>query len=320
MKEKRNDNYTQGIKAYRQNDYESARDHFDTVVSIDPEYKRAKYYLKRSEYFIKRKERKIERKNNVNYNRAIYYKKTKKYEIALDLFLRVQKEDPDYEDVDDQIDQCREKLAKRYDWRIKVAKSQYGRRQYIKAYSNALKASKINPYGSEAKSLKDDISGVLQNRTRAYRKRADYYFNRKLYSRAKDEAEKIIRMNPWNEYAADMKKKCNRMIAVDRDYKTGRKLFRKKNYFAARRTFRSVNSREKGYKYTEAYLKKIDRALAGSIGVYYRRGVYYYDREDFAKAIEQWNLVLSINPNHKQAAEYRDRAKAKLEIKQSLRK
>ncbi len=50
----------------------------------------------------------------------------------------------------------------------------------------------------------------------------------------------------------------------------------------------------------------------------YSEGIRYYENNQFTQAIDQWNKVLLINPDHKKAREYKERALAKLEIQRSL--
>ena len=46
---------------------------------------------------------------------------------------------------------------------------------------------------------------------------------------------------------------------------------------------------------------------------HYTRGIQFYTEEKYRQAIDEWNLVLQINPYHSGALEYRKRAEERIE-------
>jgi tetratricopeptide (TPR) repeat protein len=80
-----------------------------------------------------------------------------------------------------------------------------------------------------------------------------------------------------------------------------------------------VNSIEPGYKATEQYLNKINAALVVQIPTFYNNGVAYYEKGNYQAAVIEFNKVLSLNPGHTQAQEFRQRAESKLELEKSLK-
>ncbi len=55
------------------------------------------------------------------------------------------------------------------------------------------------------------------------------------------------------------------------------------------------------------------RAKIKKMKKHYMRGARYYRKRMYKQAIEEWEKVLSIDPNHKQSKELIERAKKKIE-------
>ncbi|MCP4137670.1 MAG: hypothetical protein GY754_42275 [bacterium] len=318
MKEKRNKTYKEGVTLYNQGKYEEANDRFDTVVSIDPEYKNAKGYLAKTNNYLKREERKEKRKADINYARGMKLKRGRKYEAALDLFLLVEKQDPDNANVGTQIGECREKLAGKYDQVVALAEKQFKRKQYQKAYRTCLRAKKINPLGLKQFTLMDNIKSALEQKASPYSDRAEKYYSADKFKKAKSELLTVLTINPWDEDSKELLKKCNRMIALDAEYQAAIGYYNKKNYVAAYGRFRAINKKESGYKSTNKYLDKTKESLNRNASRYYRSGLRYYDSGKYQAAINEMNKVLLANPGHGKAQEYKQRAKAKLATRRSL--
>jgi len=318
MKNKRDRTYREGLVLYRQKKYSKAHDKFAVVVSIDPGYARAKVYLRRTEIYMKRKERRIQKRVNAQYITGMRYRRSGKYEAALRYFLIVSRQDPYYEDVDDQIDECREKLQRRFRYLLKAAEYRYQRKEYKKAYAISERALRISPNDQELLTLMDEIRGGLNDKSRKYRNYANKLYKRKQYKKAKEQCRRALAINPWDNKAKELSADCNRMIAIDRDYMDAVKYYSKKKYFVSRKMFASIQRREEGYRKTKIYIERIDTHIKKNIWKYYNKGVWYYDRDRFKEAVREFNRVLSYSPGYKNAEQYRQRALDKLATKKSL--
>lgn len=325
MKRKRDRNYQEGLLLYKNKQYAEAQKKFKTVVSIDPEYQRATTYLKRSIAYQKRKEqqqkwREQKRQNYLTkrYDLGLAYKKKKKHEQALDIFLEIYTVEPDFEDVEDQIDECRDELEWKYKQLINTAKEKLDNNQLKDSYRTLQTAKRYNPDSREIKSLEKDIDKKLADQTRPLKEAAQSYLEQNNYDKAESTLKKALDIDPWNKEAKDMLKTARRMKSIDQLYAQGMRYYRKKNYYNAYITLYSVNSKEKGYKNTPDHLNRLKVLLKKNINNYYKRGLKYYEQEKFKSAIREWNKVLMIDPSHEKARQYKERAEAKLDMKKSL--
>ena len=318
MKDKRDKNYKEGLILYKKGNYEEANDKFDTVVSIDPEYKDAKKYLTKTRQYVKKQERKEKKIAAQNFTKGVRYKNAKKYEEALDIFLLVKEQDPDHEYVDEQIGICRKNLVKQYEAKVNLAEQLFKKKKFQDGYRACLVAKKYDPMGLKLIPIMSDIESSLDDQTAPYREKAEKYSSNGRFDKAKEQWIRVLQINPWDEDSKESLANCNRMIAIDNEYGDAEKAFRKKNYLGAYSLFIAIDRKESGYKKTEDYIDKIRGILSNNINVYYNTGLRYYDGGNYEAAISEWNKILIVDPGHSKAREYRERAQAKLSTKRSL--
>ncbi|MBN1531296.1 MAG: tetratricopeptide repeat protein [Spirochaetes bacterium] len=318
MRDKRDRNYQEGVAFYKQHKIAEAHECFDTVVDIEPEYRDAKRYLRKTTRLLALKERRVKQRANINYERGVAMLNRRRYDDALRLLLLAQQQDPDHEEVEDKIDECREKLAPRFDQLIKIAERQYDRKQYIPAYRTYLKARDYDPSSMQVGSLRRRIEGKLEDNAEKYYDRGRELYNRRQYAAAQRQFRMALRAHPWYEDAREFLNKTSGRLNLDKNYTAAVTMFNRGNYFGAKTAFNQVNSIEPSYKATEQYLSRISGALAGQAPAFYNSGVALYDKGNYQAAIGEFNKVLAINPGHTQAQEYRQRAQTKLDIQKSL--
>jgi tetratricopeptide (TPR) repeat protein len=313
MKQKMKENYREGISLYRKGKYAEAMDRFQEVISIDPEHRGAKRYISITKEAM-------EKTSRVHYRAAMRYKRSGNYDKALDELLIVMKKDSDYRDTTTQIDAIRssDRIQKAFERTMKSANRLYDRKRYTTAYRTSLKAEKYNPESLELMMLKMKIEGALNDKSSPYRNKGEDLYSRGKYRSAQGQLKKALRVNPWDKDARELLGKCNKKIQIAELYARAKREYSNKDYFAAYGLFQKIDRMEPGYRDARAYIERTKNKLSGSINVYYKRGIAYYNNEQFKEAIGELNKVLKINPGHKQAREYKDRARAKLSIMRSL--
>ena len=219
MKDKRDRNYREGLVLYKHKNYHEAQKKFKIVVSIDPEYGRARTYLKRSALYLKRQERYQQRREEKKqrtltrkYHTALAYMKKRKYETALNLLLAIQRTEPEFEDIDDQIDECRDKLSWKYDRLIRTSEKLMDTGQYKEAYATLNKTRKYDPNGREARSLRKELEKILNT----YYKRGLRYYGQEKFRSAIREWNKVIMIDPNHTKARQYKERAEANLQIKR--------------------------------------------------------------------------------------------------------
>ncbi len=319
VKEKRDKSYREGIELYQQNKFAEAKDRFQTVVDIEPDYKNAQSYLARSEKLIKMKAQNIKLRANVNYDRGVALMKQGQYEGALDYLLLAQREDPNLVDADEKIDQCRKKLKPRLKQTLKTAQWQYDRKQYLQAYWTCIKAKKYAPSDMETSQMLSKTEDRLDEKAKKFRAKGKDYYGKKQYAAAQQQLQMALATNPADKESKQLLAKVNDRLNLDKYYNNAITLYNSGNYFGARASFQAVSNIEPGYKATDQYQSKINTALINQAPMFYQNGVALYEKGNYQGAVAEFNKVLSVTPGNTKAQEYRQRAQSKLELETSLK-
>jgi len=313
MKQKMEDNYSEGIELYRKGKYREAEDRFETAISIDPEHHKARRYLLITREAMKQRAKKY-------YEKGIYYKNRKDYVNALGNFLVAQKRDPGYKNVSEQIrslratDQVRIEFNKMYTYAQKLHKQ----KKYKASYYYCEKAEKYDPDSIELSTLKLRVALALDQKSSKMTGKAEDHYDKKRYPQALRLAKQALKINPWDNNAKEVKNNATKKLKLSRMYSQAERYYKRRSYFTAYKVFRKIEREESDFLDTGNYLNIIKNRLEKNLRSYYRKGIRYYENNQFTQAIDQWNRVLLINPDHKKAREYKERALAKLEIQRSL--
>jgi tetratricopeptide (TPR) repeat protein len=99
-------------------------------------------------------------------------------------------------------------------------------------------------------------------------------------------------------------------------YKHGVALFEKGEYKKALQMFSSLKP---DFEKVGDYLKKVRSGLKKTAEDGYKNGLKLFREQKLTEAIEQWNIVLEIEPDHKKAKEYIEKAKNLLKSLEQLK-
>jgi len=99
-------------------------------------------------------------------------------------------------------------------------------------------------------------------------------------------------------------------------YKHGISLFEKGEYKESLRMFSNLRP---DFEKAGEYLKKVRAGLKKMGEEYYKNGLKLFREQKLNQAIEQWNMALEIEPGHKKAKEYIEKAKNLLKSLEQLK-
>lgn len=130
------------------------------------------------------------------------------------------------------------------------------------------------------------------------------YFSAKKYQQSASTAEKILEYDPVNKDAMDFKNASY--------YEMGGMLRNEKKYAEALALFNNVDPDYKDVRQITDFLKNIDKNKSRA-AEHYMSGVNYYVNQDLEKAIKEWEITLSLDPNHPNAKKDIENARGFLE-------
>lgn len=135
--------------------------------------------------------------------------------------------------------------------------------------------------------------------------KASNFFKGKSYQESASAAEKVL------EY--DQKNKAARELMNASYYHMGKAMSSRKNYAEAIKLFNRVDPKYKGLKAAKTAAEK------GQAEVHYLAGVKHFVNEELNRAIKEWEITLTLNPNHAKAKKDIDNARGLLQKLQQIR-
>ena len=135
-------------------------------------------------------------------------------------------------------------------------------------------------------------------------RKARDYFGAKKYQQSASAAEKILEYDPVNKDAVDLKNASY--------YEVGEMLRNKKKYAEALAVFNNVDPDYKNVQQITNFLNNIDKQKSRA-AEHYMSGVNYYMNQDLDKAIKEWEITLTLDPNHPNAKKDIENARGFLE-------
>jgi tetratricopeptide (TPR) repeat protein len=143
----------------------------------------------------------------------------------------------------------------------------------------------------DSKEILADTKGLLS--------KAPAYYKFKNYREIASMSEKVLEYDPANKEAHN--------LINESYYQMGKLLIQGKKYHEALEAFNRVDSGYKDIRESVAFVKK---QLAGE---HYLRGVKYFTDEEIDKAIREWEVTLTLNPNHPKAKKDIENARSLLQ-------
>jgi len=121
-------------------------------------------------------------------------------------------------------------------------------------------------------------------------RRAEMLFNEKKYEKTVLVATKLLEYDPTNEQAA-------RLVNASY-YAMGKRLRYQGKYSESLKMFGKVTP---GYRDVQKVIAGVKRTMHKEAEEHYRRGVKFFVNEQLEKAVKEWEITLTLNPDHKKA-------------------
>lgn len=297
-----------GLADFQAGNYRLAMEKFSEALFLDPTNKQAKHYLgKAGEKFLEEAEAKkeaerreilrraqaviVERKEKVkeNYERGIKHYKQGELLKASKEFNAVLEIEPEHKETKKYL----EWIVKRFEDTVNKGEFKtvselyyaqgaifYINGEWAKAIAQWKNALKLDPSNTELSEFveiaekKKDEKETFEKAEVLYRDGLAHYNEGKLDEAIK-ELEEAIKFNPKHTKARDCLARSREKVAT-------------------------MKKEQEEKKRREAMDK------------HYFRGIDYYAEGEFEKAVKEWDEVLRIDPEHKGAQEYIDKARDKI--------
>lgn len=188
-----------------------------------------------------------------------YYESKKNYGAAIQMYAKANEiGDPHAEES---LNRCRERALKNYDKDIKTAEYFYKVRKYARAKQMCLYIEIYKKDDSRNLELKKKVEEKLDSWTKPYRKKAQYYYNKNNYKKAKFQMFRLLKVNPYDEEAQKFIMHCDKMIEYDETYRYAVILYSRGRYRKAYKNFKYIDDHVKDFKDTTEFMNKCQSKL-----------------------------------------------------------
>ncbi|MBI3193095.1 MAG: tetratricopeptide repeat protein [Ignavibacteriae bacterium] len=99
----------------------------------------------------------------------------------------------------------------------------------------------------------------------------------------------------------------------------GKSAFEQENYLEAISVFQEYLKQDPKNKDAQTFIDRARDSLVPKVEEYFKIGLQYYVEENYKKALEVWNIALTIKQDHQAILEYKNRAELKLKALEKLK-
>lgn len=350
--------YSKAVDLYAAKEFLRARDLFNEVENILPNYEKTNDYRKRMPWDIRQKEKedkieelkkkKQEQEKLLNrYKEAVFLYQKEDYKAALKKFKELYDENPSYKNVFVYMHRISKKLDRtRIEFLLEKAKVLYENKQYVEARDLFLKVLDLEPMNPSVSIYMERLPGVIQNQEKfqlrqkaqiLYRQAISLYRDRQ-YKQMVEELQNIRFVFPGYKKTDYYIKRALEKIKqeetekftreVELTYKLSLALFKKEKWELSLEKFKEVESKIYDYKNTSRYIeqalekikKNEETTQAREIESLYKQAVILYKNQEWSAALDRLQEVAKQEEHYRNTDMYIKRVKKYLEIERQALK
>ncbi|MBC7186013.1 MAG: tetratricopeptide repeat protein [Calditrichaeota bacterium] len=308
------EHYLRGHALLSDGKVKEAKQELEQALAYEPEHAGAQRLLQEVLTELGRQQKQVE----ALLADAIRAERYNEYLRAYTKYRQAQSLDPDNQSAALGVKRLGERVAAHINARLAAGTAAYRRGDYAEARRLLSQVLQLDPQHQEA-------SRFLQLSQQAINRLADEsyargmaYFEAQDYAAALSEFGKALSYRPEHAGALAMRKKVGDLLGVQKLVDQAQQAMAKGNLAEALRLFTQVVETDPSHAGAKRGIKECQERMASLAEEYFNRGMALYAEEDYRSAIELWNKVLEINPNHNGAREYKKKAQEQLRALETI--
>lgn len=308
----RDKHFENAKKAYDEERYGVAHEQFLTVLEYDEYYAPARSFADLSA---------SARDTTV----VVYLREGKAHEArgnytqAIKMYSQVLKNDPDHREAHTRMNELKSRFRHRVQQLIVTGDSLRNLNKYDRARNAYKEVLEIDPDNQEVPPRLEAMEAVVQEKIEFHFARAKTFATKNQIDDAVKEYEQILLLEPQNAQAQSRLETLKARRTTSGLFERGKTVLGQGNYFEALSIFNEVLQRDPNNRDAKTFRDQARETLQRDVEDQFKKGLQYYVKEDYEAALETWNRVLLIQPNHQATLEYSKRVKDKLEALEKLK-
>ncbi len=304
-----NEYFLRGLGYYNQKNLKRGRQEFEKALIINPTHAEAQEYIKKIDSEIEHNRESIKKL----LRDAYYYNNNNQYIKAHNCYRKILEIDKSHEFAREKLDYLSNYIAAVVNSKYQKAKRAYDRKDYNSAIAIFNEILAIQPNHSSSKNLHQKSRQKLESLINQHYQRAINFSEQKEWERALEECNITLSLSPKNADTKELQRSVLANIRVENLEKRAMEFFQKGDYLNARSTFRQILDKEPDNANAQNFLKRCNDELNIKIEELFNIGMISYAEGEYDSAIATWTTILNIDPEHKSALEYIQKARERLD-------
>ncbi len=302
------EHFYQGVGYYQQEDLVRAKQEFEKALELHPEHRdAAKFFSKVSAELTKKRGEiaaLLQKGKSLNAQ--------KKYSEATNTFVRVLQIDKDNQEAKAQIAKLRPKVAAFVNSRFSKARTYYTAGQLREAEKVLRHIISIDPAHREAKAYLRRIDSEEQDLVSEYLTQADLHAKAGEWDRAVAAFDQVLDIDPGNDAAEKGREAAARNLEINTLLSNADKLGVENKVLEALAVYQRAYALDSTSAVVRARIADSRKRISELAEEHFNRGINYYTRDQYDKAIEELKKVLTYDSEHKGAKDYISQANERL--------
>lgn len=284
----------QAMEYFQSGRLKEAIEIWNKILKLDEINELAKKYIKEAQEILKQK---IE-----NYlNLSEEYFKNGQWNLAIEELEKVLNLDPSHKIASEKILKIKAQLIEAYN----TGNTYYKDKEFLKAIEKWQWILERFPNYLDCEALITKVQKELKDSLKEKELISNYYneaykeYKNGNLTSAIEKINKILNIQPKNDDAVNLLN-----LMVDEHFKLGLKYYSQNLYEKAINEWKNVLNIDPSNEKARFYINDAQKQLQEKITKYFNKGIDNYNAGEYLKAIENWNIVLTTDPTHKEVNEY----------------
>ncbi|MCR4440136.1 MAG: tetratricopeptide repeat protein [candidate division KSB1 bacterium] len=313
-RERAREHYLKGHALLSDGKIREAKQELEQALAYDPEHAGAQRLLQEVSAELGRQQRQVE----ALLADAIRAERYNEYLRAYTKYRQAQSLDPSNQSAASGVKRLAERVASHINARLAGGTAAYRRGDYAEARRLLSQVLQLDPQHQEASRLLQLSEQAINRLADESYARGMALFNAQDYAAALSEFGKVLSYRPDHAGALAMRRKVGDLLGVQKLIDQAQQAMARGNLPEALRLFTQVVETDPSHAAARRGVKECQERMASLAEEYFNRGMALYAEEDYRSAIELWNKVLEINPNHSGAREYKKKAQEQLRALETI--
>jgi tetratricopeptide (TPR) repeat protein len=311
------EHFYRGLGYFRQENYIRSKEEFSQAIELRPEWEEAESYLARSEDKLKElRDEVVEmiRKGEEHERQGRHYD-------AANLYLEVLQKDPDNETTRQRLERLKPQVSEYLKTKSSEGMEQLRKGNYARARESFSRVLSLDPENSEAKRGMQELRNSIANEIALNLSKGDEAMQKSEWKVAFDFYSQVLKTDPQNDRASQGKGKAQSMLEVSSLIAQGQTKMQAvpPDFVNAIASFESALRLDSNNQVAQNALKDAIRKLDEEVERKYLEGISLFAKDQYQEAIDKWNEVLKMKPNHQGALDYKQQANERVRALKKLK-